>query len=207
MACKTLYPQLDTQILPNNATSTVSLHFSYKMDSLYEIKYLIIKSRLPITNLTFLNPYHNYLKPLTIFKRTINTIIHPSFVKIKEYVQSTSFNSYQLLASTIEQFVILDYLAHFTQQQVSKGCTHLYFGAIHFALTFHGKKRHPTTSRITLLDTRFLNFEHVNLDIIRTTLNASAIMMTLFPKFCMFLQDSQLCITLKFQFQVTSVVP
>lgn len=32
-------------------------------------------------------------------------------------------------------------------------------------------------------------------------------MMTLFPNFCMFLQDSQLCKTLKFQVQVTSVVP
>lgn len=56
------------------------------MDNLYEIKYLDNKSQLPTANLAFLNIYHNYLKPLTSLKWTINTIIHPSTVKIKEYV-------------------------------------------------------------------------------------------------------------------------
>lgn len=80
------------------------------------MKYFDNDSRLPSTNFTFLNPYHNYLKPLTYLKRTINTIIYPFTVKIKEYMQSTSFNSCQLPTTIVEQYVSLDYPAQFTQK-------------------------------------------------------------------------------------------
>lgn len=72
------------------------------MDSLYEIKYIENEFHLPTTNLTFLNPYHNYLKSLTFLHRTLNAIIHPSTIKIKEYVQNTSFSSYQLPTTIAE---------------------------------------------------------------------------------------------------------
>lgn len=133
------------------------------MDNLYQIKYLNNESRLPTTSLTFLNPYHNYLKSLTSLRRTINTIIRLSTVKIKEYVQNTSSNSYQVLATTAKQYVTLEYPAHFTQKWLAKGYTYLHFGVIRFALTFHRRKGLPTTYRITLLDTRFPNFKHANL--------------------------------------------
>lgn len=102
MAYTTPTPQSETHILSTPTIASLSKHFSYKMDSLYEIKYLDNESRLLTTNLTFLNPCHNSLKPLTSFCRTINTFINLSIVKIKEYVQSTSFSSYQLSVTTIE---------------------------------------------------------------------------------------------------------
>lgn len=207
MSYTTHTPQSETHVVPAPTTSSLTKHFSYKMNSLYEIKYLDNKSCLPTTNLTFLNPYHNYLKPLTFLRRTLNTLIHPSAIKIKEYVQSTSFSSYQLPASTAEQYITLKYPSHFTQEWISKGYTHLHFGAIRFTLTFHGRKRLPTTSQITLLDTRFPNFEHTNLRTVQTTLNARTVMVTLFPNFCMSLQDPLLCHALKFQVQVTGTVP
>lgn len=166
MSYSTSYPQTETHVVPTAFTSSLTCHFSYKMDCLHEIKYLDNESKLPTTNLTFLNPYHNYLKHLTSFKRVINTISYPSTIKVKEYIQQTFFSSYQLLATTLQQYITLAFPVQFTQEWITKEYTYLHFGALQLALTFHGRKRLPTISRITLFNTCFLNFEYVNLGIV-----------------------------------------
>lgn len=39
-------PQTKTHIVPITSTSSLTYHFSYKIDSLYEIKYMDNKSKL-----------------------------------------------------------------------------------------------------------------------------------------------------------------
>lgn len=90
---------------------------------------------------------------------------------------------------------------------MAKRYTYLHFRAICFALTFYSRKGLPTTFRITLLDTRFPNFKHGNLDTIQTILNVGTVMVTLFPNFYMSLQGPLLCHALKFHVHVTRVVP
>lgn len=127
------------------------------MDSLYEIKYIDNESHLPTTNLTFLNPYHNYLKSFTFLRRTLNTIIHPSTIKIKEYVQSTSFSSYQLPATIAEQYITLEYPSQFTQEWISKDILTFTLEPFDLLLLSYHFTYHPFGYQIP-------NFEHANLE-------------------------------------------
>lgn len=55
---------------------------------------------------------------------------------------------------------------------------------------------------MTLLDTRFLDYQHACIGTIETTLNARMMFVTLFPYFNMALSYSQFFIALKVQFQI-----
>ena len=71
------------------------------------------------------------------------------------------------------------------------------------ALTFHGRKGLPIVSRISLLDSRFLEYQNVVIGTVQTTLNAGIVFVTLFPNFNMSLKDPHLCDALKVQVQIT----
>ena len=81
--------------------------------------------------------------------------------------------------------------------------THLHFGAVRLALTFHGRKGLPVVSRISLLDSRFLKYQNAIIETVQTTLNVGTVFVTLFPNFNMSLKDSHLCDALKVQVQIT----
>ena len=70
-------------------------------------------------------------------------------------------------------------------------------------LTFHGRKGLPVVSRISFLDSRFLEYQNALIGTIQTTLNAGTIFVTLFPNFNMSLKDPHFCDALKVQFQIT----
>ena len=80
-----------------------------------------------------------------------------------------------------------------------QGYTYLHFGAVRLALTFHGRKGLSIASRISLLDSRFLEYQNAVIGTIQTTLIAETIFVTLFPNFNMSLRDPYLCDALKVQ--------
>ena len=71
------------------------------------------------------------------------------------------------------------------------------------ALTFQGRKGLPVVSRVSLLDSKFLEYQNAVIGIVQTTLNARKFFVTLFPNFNMSLKDPHLCDALKVHVQIT----
>ncbi|KAL8242059.1 hypothetical protein R6Q59_012361 [Mikania micrantha] len=84
----------------------------------------------------------------------------------------------------------------------TQGNTNIHFGAIRLALTFHGRKGLPAFSRIALVDTRFVEYQHVCIGTIQTTLNAGTIFITFYPNFNMPPNDPASLTALKAQIQI-----
>ena len=78
-----------------------------------------------------------------------------------------------------------------------QGYTHLHFGAVRLALTFHRRKGLPAVSRMALLNSRFLEYQHAVIRIFQTILNARTVFDTLFPNFNTPLKDPYIYDTLK----------
>lgn len=100
-------------------------------------------------------------KPQTTFKKTIRKFIdsfHPSIVK--EYVQASKFDQFNIPTCENENFITLTLPKEFVIPWQKQGYTHLHFGAVRLALTFHGRKGLPVVSRISLLDSRFLEYQN-----------------------------------------------
>ncbi|PKI50937.1 hypothetical protein CRG98_028667 [Punica granatum] len=133
----------------------------------------------------------------------IEELIRQSPHRVKEYVQSTRFDQHPIQASEVEQFVTLQIPPEFPRQWISQGNTHIHFGAIRLALSYHGRKGLPVVARMALLDTRFLEYQHACKGTIETTLNAGTVFVTLFPNFNMAFSDPQLLTALKVQLQIT----
>ena len=170
-----------------------------RFDYLYEISHVPEDSKIPITDFPIVNPYTVFDKPQPSFKKTIKKKItgpsHPS--TIKEYVQASKFDQFNIPASENENFITLALPKEFVIPWQKQGYTHLHFSAVRLTLTFHGRKRLPVTSRISLLDSRFLEYQNAIIGTIQTTLNARIVFVTLFPNFNMSLKDPHLYDTLK----------
>ncbi|KAI8556210.1 hypothetical protein RHMOL_Rhmol05G0234600 [Rhododendron molle] len=76
------------------------------------------------------------------------------------------------------------------------------FGAIRLAVTFHGRKSLPVTTRLALVDTRFMQYQHACIATVQTTLNAGTVIFTFYPNFNMPLADPHLQTALKVQVQI-----
>ena len=68
---------------------------------------------------------------------------------------------------------------------------------VRLALTFHGRKGLLLAFRISLLNSKFLEYQNAVIGTVQTTLNAGTIFVALFPNFNMSLKDPHLCDTLK----------
>ena len=121
---------------------------------------------------------------------------------VKEYVQASKFDQYHIPASETENFITLALPREFIIPWQKQGYTHLHFGAVRLALTFHGRKGLPVVSRISFLDSKFLEYQNAVIGTAQTTLNAGTIFVTLFPNFNMSLKDPHLCDALKVQVQI-----
>ncbi|GAV66332.1 LOW QUALITY PROTEIN: MP domain-containing protein, partial [Cephalotus follicularis] len=146
-----------------------------------------------------LNPYHAFTKPHNSILKSIKSIIKPPTKKVKENVQATRFDQCHLLEQ--EQFVTLE-IPEYLLKHISERYNHLHFGTVRLALTFHGRKGLPIASRIALLDTRFLDYQHACIGTFETTLNVGTMFITLFPNFNMPLLDLYLLSALKVQIQI-----
>ena len=143
-------------------------------------------------------------KPQTSIKKTIKKLIGPSHPSIvKEYVQASKFDHFNIPACEDENFITLALPKEFVIPWQKQRYTHLHFGAVRLALTFHESKGLPVVSRISLLDSRFLEYQNAIIETVQATLNAGTIFVTIFPNFSMSLKDPHLCDALKVQVQIT----
>ncbi|KAL2474920.1 putative zinc finger protein [Abeliophyllum distichum] len=191
----------------NHSLSSFRKSNSSKIDGLYEITHIPETDKTFVTSLPLLNPYHAYAKPKYCISRSVRTLISSSKTHIKEYVQSSKFDQHLLPATEQEQLVTLELPSHLPKIWLSEGYTHLYFGAIRFTLTTHGREGLTTVARLALLDTRYADYQHACIGTVETTLNAGTILVIMFPNFNMPIADPQLLSALKFQIQIVGTVP
>ncbi|GJZ43210.1 hypothetical protein Tco_0590465 [Tanacetum coccineum] len=64
----------------------------------------------------------------------------------------------------VKHLVSLSLLSDLPHHCLAQGYTHIHFGTIRLALTFHGRKGLPAYSQIALLDTRFVEYQHAYVD-------------------------------------------
>ncbi|OWM72920.1 hypothetical protein CDL15_Pgr016552 [Punica granatum] len=177
--------------------------FESKLDALYEVSYLSKDDKISSIDLPLINPYTAFSKQPSFSPiRSIRQLILQSPHRVKEYFQSTRFDQHPIQASEAEQFVTLHIPPEFPRQ-ISQGYTHLQFGAIRHALSYHGRKGLPVVARMALLDTIFLEYQYACIGTIDTTFNVGTVFVTLFPNFNMALSDPRLLTTLKVQLQIT----
>ena len=69
-------------------------------------------------------------------------------------------------------------------------------------MSYHGRKGLPVAARLTLLDARYLEYQHACIGSLETTLNYGIIVVTFYPNFNMALDDPQLRHFLKVQLQI-----
>ena len=113
-----------------------------RLDYLYEISHVHEDSKIPITNFFIVNPYTVFDKPQVSFKKSITKLLGPSQASIvKEYVQASKFDQYNIQASETKNFITLAIPRELLILWQKLGYTHLYFGAVRLALTFHGRDR------------------------------------------------------------------
>ena len=171
-----------------------------RLDYLYEISHVPEDSKIPITDFPIVNPYTVFDKPQVSFKKFIKKFLGPSQSStVKEYVQASKFDQFIIPASDSENFITLAFPREFVILWQKQGYPHLYFGVVRLALAFHGRKGLSAISRISLLDSRFLEYQHAVIGTVQTTLNAGTVFVTLFPNLNMPLKDPHLCDALKVQ--------
>ncbi|KAK5833203.1 hypothetical protein PVK06_017020 [Gossypium arboreum] len=66
-----------------------------------------------------------------------------------------------------------------------------------FRTNYHGVGGKPVVIRIALLDSKYLEYQHVYIIAIKATLNSGLVMVTLFPNFTMALADPNFLIAVK----------
>ena len=87
-----------------------SLHRSTanRLEYLYEISHVPEDHKIPITDFPIVNPYTIFNKPQSSFKKTIKKYIGPSHPStVKEYVQASKFDQFNIPANDGENFITL----------------------------------------------------------------------------------------------------
>lgn len=125
-----------------------------------------------------------YIKNRSLTRQTAFTVL--------EYIKASKLSQHHILANQMEQFVTLKLPTDVPKQWMQKCYTHLHFGAIRMALIYHCRKGLHVTTRMALLDNKFMDYKHSCFETIETTLNVGPIFVTLQPNFCMSLQDPRM---------------
>ncbi|GJZ50586.1 viral movement protein [Tanacetum coccineum] len=150
----------NNNLFSRSSSSSFRQSSASKIDQLYEISYVPDDSRIPVSEMPLVNPYQIFTKPTSSITKRVKQLIGSAPNKqIKEFVQTSKFDSHQLPASQVEHLVSLSLPSDLPRHCLAQGYTHIHFGAIRLALTFHGRKGLPAYSRIALLDTRVMNLE------------------------------------------------
>ncbi|KAG8492316.1 hypothetical protein CXB51_009828 [Gossypium anomalum] len=144
-------------------------HSAKKISSLYEIEYLNEEDKVQPTDLPDVNPYSAYRKSAFSPIKSIRTLIKGSSKQVREYVQSSRFDSFPIYASSPEQLVALEIPAEFPTEWKRAGYTHIHFGAIRLALNYHGTAGKSVVARIALLDSRYLEYQNACIATVEAT--------------------------------------
>ncbi|KAH9697730.1 hypothetical protein KPL71_023729 [Citrus sinensis] len=186
-----------TLSLPKSCTS----HTANKIENLVQYSYIPESAQISESSYPLLSPYHLYKRPSS-FTRSIRTLISTRRPHPKEYIQSSRLDQCSLQATPAEQYVTLEIPLELISNWKREGYTHLHLGGIRLILTLHGRKGLPVTARLTMLDTRFKQYQDAVIGTVLTTLHAGSVLLTFYPNFNLSLQDPNLPTTLKVQIQI-----
>ncbi len=204
MSCRTPTPSVETVIEQPTPSDIVNLTFSLlfftplhrtfssRIDNLVEISTLPKESQIGKSLLPLLSPYNIYRRSGSLTRR-IRSLISSRISLPKEYVQASKMDQCSLQATSSEQYVTLEIPPTLFPRWKNEGYSHLYFGAVRLILTLHGKRGLPVIARISLLDTRFLQYEYVVIGTCLTTLHAGSVVLAFFPNYNLSLRDPNLC--------------
>ena len=79
-----------------------------RLEYLYEISHVPEDSKIPIIDFPIVNPYTIFDKPQVSFKKSIKKFLGPSQAStVKEYVQVSKFDQYNIPTSETENFITL----------------------------------------------------------------------------------------------------
>ena len=93
----TTKPTFDLSLRKSTAT---------RLDYLYEISHVPEDSKISITDFPIVNPYTEFDKPQVSFKKSIKKLLGPSQSStVKDYVQASKFDLYNIPASETENFI------------------------------------------------------------------------------------------------------
>ena len=147
-------------LVPSSSSSTsLASPQSSRLEYLYEATIVSEENKISPTDIPVINPYQVFSKAKSsTLKRVYNTIVKPKTPPIKEYAQASRFDEHHISSGGAEQYVSLHLEKEFIAQWIKQGYTHVHFGAIRLALTFHGRKGIPAVSRVSVLDTRFTKY-------------------------------------------------
>ncbi|KAH9716863.1 hypothetical protein KPL71_021603 [Citrus sinensis] len=188
-------------------SSTLSLpkscskHIASKIENLVKYSYIPESAQINESQFPIMSPYNLY-KQKTSFTRSIRTLISTKRPIPKEYIQSSRLDQCALQASQSEQYVTMEIPSDLVANWKREGYTHFHLGGVRLILTLHGRKGLPVTARITLLDTRFKEYQHAVIGTVLTTLHAGSVLLTFYPNFNLSLEDPNLPTTLKVQIQL-----
>lgn len=96
---------------------------------------------------------------------------------VKEYVQSCKIESCLIPVTSQEQHIDLTISSSLINNWLSVKYTHIHFGAIRIFLSLHGRYGLSITARMALLSHTFVQYKHVVIGIVLTTLNARSIIL------------------------------
>ncbi|OMO98272.1 hypothetical protein CCACVL1_04273 [Corchorus capsularis] len=163
-----------------------------------------------ITKAALLDPYSFLHSASSSSSRTTFSLPQPP--KLKETSANKLQHLYELNylskchrvdeSGTQEHLITLEIPSEFPKQWLEQGYTHIHFGAIRIALTYHAGKGLPVFARIKVLDSRFFEYRFACLGMVETSLNTETVFVTLFPNFNMALEDPTLPSVLKVQVQI-----
>ncbi|KAH9684900.1 hypothetical protein KPL70_013722 [Citrus sinensis] len=186
-----------TLSLPKSCTS----HTTNKIENLVEYSYIPESAQISESSYPLLSPYQLYKRPSSL-ACSIRTLISTRRPHPKEYIQSSRLDQCALQATSAEQYVTLEIPSELLSHWKREGYTHLHLGGIRLILTLHGRKGLPVTARLTMLDTRFKQYQDAVIGTVLTTLHAGSVLLTFYPNFNLSLQDPNLPTTLKVQIQI-----
>ena len=156
-----------------------------KIENLVEYSYIPESAHINEPSFPLLSPYDLY-KRLHSFTRSIRTFVSTKRPHPKEYIQSSRFDQCSLQANTTEQYVTLEIPPELISNWKREGYTHLHIRGVRLILTLHGRKGLPVTSRLTMLDARFIHYQDAVIGTVLTTLHAGSVLLTFYPNFNLF---------------------
>ncbi|KAK4727227.1 hypothetical protein R3W88_032144 [Solanum pinnatisectum] len=133
------------------------------------------------TYLPLLNPYSAFAEKTFFPWLKICSLYQQKPKGVREYIAASKLDQHPILATQEEQFITLQISEDFPKQWKNLGFTHIHFGAIRIALTYHGRKDETIVAHLSLLDTRYNKYQYANLGTTKITINAGIVFVTLFP--------------------------
>lgn len=102
--------------LTSTSYSSYSSFSSDKLESLYEVTYLPEDDKISVTNFHLVNPYHIFSNPTSSITKIGKQIFGPNTkLPVKEFIQTSRFDQFQIPAGFYEQFSTIAFPDNFAR--------------------------------------------------------------------------------------------